>query len=281
MEVVTWLTLNFSDKYFLRLHQMQAVKTPTKRNQNSVYNMIEDTQSQVSSESEWIRQRRDLAAVGHGAEYGWFNGFVEDMLNKVSPRLILVSSATAIINDCTSMLPFQLQDRIIGLTCAICSRSLAPKNSLSSFEPRFSAPVPKEISSTHLKYMSNFSQKIFRSRAQHEQSGHDSAIRLISRRRLDIFLRTILTIIAAVLLLAPVIILVQLQPNEPSQVTRSNWLQIMTIFLFTLVFSGSCSIFTRATRQEVFTATAAYCAVLVVFLANTSNVVIITNRSSI
>ena len=260
---------------------MQAVRKPTKRNQNSVYNMIEDTQSQVSSESEWIRQRHDLAAIGHGAEYGWFNGFVEDLLNKVSARLLLVSSTLAIINDCTSMLPFQLQHRIIGLTCAICTHSLNPKNSLSSFEPRYSAPVPKRFSSTHLEYVSNSSQKIFRSRAQHEQSGHNPAIRLISARRLDIFLRIVLTIIAVVLLLAPVIILVQLQPNEPSQVTRRNWLQIMTIFLFTLVFSGSCSIVTRAKRQEVFTATAAYCAVLVVFLANTSNVTIISSHTSI
>ncbi len=203
------------------------------------------------------------------------------MLNKVSPRLLLVSSAIPIINDCTSILSFQLQDRIIGLTCAICSHFLAPKTSLSSFESQFSAPVPERISSTHIEYTSNSSQKIFRSQPQHEQSGHNSAIRLLSPRRLDIFLRTILTIIAAVLLLAPVIILVQLQPNEPSQVARKNWLQTMTIFLFTLVFSGSCSMFTRATRQEVFTATAAYCAVLVVFLANTSNVIVISNHTSI
>ena len=128
--------------------------------------------------------------------------------------------------------------------------------------------------------MSNSSQKIFRSRVQQEQSGHDPAIRLISPSRLDIFLRFVLTIIAAILLLAPVIILVQLQPNEPSQVTRRNWLQIMTIFLCTLAFSGSCSIFTGARRQEVFTATAAYCAVLVVFLGNTSNVIIISNHTS-
>ena len=103
----------------------------------------------------------------------------------------------------------------------------------------------------------------------------------MSPRRLDIFLRALLTTIAAVLLLAPVIILVQLQPKEPSQVTRRNWLQIMTIFLFTLTFSASCSIFTQSRRQEVFTATAAYCAVLVVFLGNTSNVVILSNHNSI
>ena len=95
---------------------MEAIRTPTKRNQNSVYNMIYNTQSLVSSEAEWIRQRQDLAAVGHGAEYGWFNGFVEDLLNKISGRLLLVSNTTGNINDFTSMLPFQLQDRIIGFS---------------------------------------------------------------------------------------------------------------------------------------------------------------------
>ena len=102
---------------------------------------------------------------------------------------------------------------------------------------------------------------------------------LISPERIDILLRILLTIIAAVLLLAPVIVLVQLQPNEASQVSQRNWLQILTIFLFTLAFSASCSIFTKARRQEVFSATAAYCAVLVVFLGNTSNVIIISNQS--
>lgn len=99
----------------------------------------------------------------------------------------------------------------------------------------------------------------------------------MSPRRLDIFLRILLTVIAAVLLLAPVTILIQLQPNEPSQVTRRNRLQIMTIFLFTLAFLASCSIFTQAGRQEVCTATAAYCAVLVVFLGH---VTVISNHTS-
>ena len=104
---------------------------------------------------------------------------------------------------------------------------------------------------------------------------------LISPRRLDIFLRILLTIIALVLLLAPVMILAQLQPNEPSQSTGRHWLQITTIFLFTLAFSASCSIFTRAKRQEVFAATAAYCAVLVLALGNNPNVIVIPNQTSI
>ena len=100
--------------------------------------MIYDTQSLVCSETEWIRQRQDLAAVGHEAEYGWFNGFVEDVLNKVSTRLLLVSSAMPITNGCTSMLSFQLQ-------CAICSHAMAPKNSISSFESEFSVPVLENL----------------------------------------------------------------------------------------------------------------------------------------
>lgn len=43
---------------------------------------------------------------------------------------------------------------------------------------------------------------------------------LISPERIDILLRILLTIIAAVLLLAPVIVLVQLQPNEASSTLR-------------------------------------------------------------
>ena len=78
---------------------MQAIRMPTERNQNSVFNFITDTQSQISSESEWIRQREDLAALGHGAEHGWFNCVVEKMLCKVSQRLTLVSSAPKRIKE--------------------------------------------------------------------------------------------------------------------------------------------------------------------------------------
>ena len=87
---------------------MQAIRTPTKRNQNSVHNFINDTQSLVSSEKEWICQRVDLAALGHEAEHGWFNGFIEDTLIKVAPRLSMVSIATKDINELTSVFYLKL-----------------------------------------------------------------------------------------------------------------------------------------------------------------------------
>lgn len=113
-------------------------------------------------------------------------------------------------------------------------------------------------------------QAIFRTNEQKIATGQERVF-LISPFRLDVFLRVALTILAAVLLLLPVVILFELQPTKASQIRRNGGLQILTIFLFTLLFSASCSIFTKARRQEVFTATAAYSAVLVVFLGSTLN----------
>lgn len=80
-----------------------------------------------------------------------------------------------------------------------------------------------------------------------------------------------ITLIAAILLLVPVFVLFKLQPTNKSEIERKSNYQIVTVFAFTLFFSACCSIFTQASRQEVFAATAAYSAVLVVFLGNTSS----------
>lgn len=97
---------------------------------------------------------------------------------------------------------------------------------------------------------------------------------LLSADRFDILIRIVITIIAAVLLLVPVFVLFRLQPTSGDEFERKSNYQILTIFCFTLAFSASCSIFTKARRQEVFAATAAYSAVLVVFLGNTTNIMV-------
>ncbi|KAK4695137.1 hypothetical protein P7C71_g2560, partial [Lecanoromycetidae sp. Uapishka_2] len=68
-----------------------------------------------------------------------------------------------------------------------------------------------------------------------------------------------------------------LQPQDPSQFKSRAGLQIFVIWAFTMVFSACGSIFSKARKQEVFTATAAYSAVLVVFLSNTSQVKLASN----
>lgn len=124
-----------------------------------------------------------------------------------------------------------------------------------------------------------FTTHVFRNKEQAIMAGEEH-IQLLSPRRFDNLLRGILTIIAAALLLAPVCILFELQHSTQIDIRQTNTYQILTIFLFTLLFSASVSIFTRARRQEVFIATAAYCGVLVVFIGNTSTIIENTNGVS-
>lgn len=95
--------------------------------------------------------------------------------------------------------------------------------------------------------------------------------------RFDIVLKALLTLIAAGLLCFPVLILFKLQPTKPSEIkSRSGW-QIFFVFMSTLTFSACCFLLTKARKQEVFTATAAYSAVLVIFLGNTSQMMMYPN----
>ena len=112
---------------------------------------------------------------------------------------------------------------------------------------------------------------IFSSSEQKIKSGSED-MRLTSADRFDVLIRIVYTVIAAILLLVPVFVLFRLQPLSPDEFRRQSNYQILTVFLFTLAFSALLGIFTRAKRQEVFAATTAYSAVLVVFLGNTSNV---------
>ena len=120
--------------------------------------MIYNTQSLVSSETRWIRQREDLAAIGHGAEHGWFNAFVEDLLTKVSARLLLVSSVAKSIDGCISMLPLQLKRSYhwfyLRYLLSVCSPA---EFALILRTPIFQRWSASSVSSTCLEYMSDYS----------------------------------------------------------------------------------------------------------------------------
>ena len=79
------------DKLLLRLQQKQALKKPKKRNQNSLYNLIDTSESLLESESGWIRQSDDLVAVALDPEYGWFGDFLASTLTKISRGLTMAS----------------------------------------------------------------------------------------------------------------------------------------------------------------------------------------------
>ena len=78
------------DEFLLRLQQIHAIKKPTLRNQTSLFNLIQNTKSLVGSESQWIRRADDLVALAHDQERGWFNGFVEDIMIKISRKATTV-----------------------------------------------------------------------------------------------------------------------------------------------------------------------------------------------
>ena len=120
-------------------------------------------------------------------------------------------------------------------------------------------------------------QKWFRTREQKIKTGTSSYLNLVSPNRFDAFLKTILTFIAALLLLCPVLILFEIQPADPTQIKSRGRTQFGVVFVFTFAFSACCFLFTKATKQEVFTATAAYSAVLVVFLGNASQALTCAN----
>ncbi|KAL9632211.1 MAG: hypothetical protein Q9164_005457 [Protoblastenia rupestris] len=111
-------------------------------------------------------------------------------------------------------------------------------------------------------------QAIFQNSEQAHQAGTEE-IQLLTSNRMDTFIRMVLIIVSSGLLLAPVFILSELQPSHPSEVKRKSNYQVLTIFLFTVLFAALFSIFTRARRQEIIHATTAY-AVLVILLGNTS-----------
>jgi len=72
------------DELLLRVREIHSIPRPTKRNQNSLYNLIHSSESLVQSESEWVYYLDDLAALANDAERGWFNGFVEDTMKRIS-----------------------------------------------------------------------------------------------------------------------------------------------------------------------------------------------------
>ena len=85
------------DEILFRLQRKQAIKTPTKRNQNSLWNLIETSRSLPPSETLWLRQRDDLAAVANDVEKGWFNACLEDFLRFLCPSLSMVCSRSSLM----------------------------------------------------------------------------------------------------------------------------------------------------------------------------------------
>ncbi|KAF8849170.1 hypothetical protein BDZ45DRAFT_697789 [Acephala macrosclerotiorum] len=102
-------------------------------------------------------------------------------------------------------------------------------------------------------------KKLFVKRADREKTS-DKHLHYYSADRLGTFMKILIATTSIALLLIPVYIFM----------TRNLSATLMTsvILIFAFAFAASISFSTNARRHEVFTATAAYCAVLVVFVGN-------------
>lgn len=228
-----------------------------------MYNLISNTESLVCSESDWIREGTDLAALGCAADRGWLNTFLADAFNTISRTATSVSAQHYLSRG------FRLW--LLRYSAVLFPLPMIIIASIASFPKSFVAIVWNAFSDLR-------EQKLFRTQEQKIKTG-DEALYLVSLERLENVLRTVITILAAILLLVPVYVLFKLKSTDMSPVERNSNYQILTIFISTMIFSASCSIFTQANKNEVFTATAAYSAVLVVFLGgNMSNVKVAINN---
>jgi uncharacterized membrane protein len=88
----------------------------------------------------------------------------------------------------------------------------------------------------------------------------DPHVHYYSADRLGTVIKVIIAVASTALLLVPIYIFLTC--------SISARLMASITLMFALAFATAVSVFTSAKRQEVFGATAAYCAVLVVFIGN-------------
>ncbi|MCJ1305171.1 hypothetical protein MMC08_007985 [Hypocenomyce scalaris] len=97
------------------------------------------------------------------------------------------------------------------------------------------------------------------------QKSNDEHIYYFDQKRVDALVSTIIMLVIIVLLVLPIVGMYRLSSDN----TRADtFTAIGVLIVFTLLFCAVMSMLTKARRHEIFAASAAYCAVLVVFISN-------------
>lgn len=96
----------------------------------------------------------------------------------------------------------------------------------------------------------------------------DHLIKYYSPERVEKLVGILITLIIFILLVLPVVAMYKLTAGGNRNSTIDA---VGLLVVFTLLFSAAMSLLTKAKRHELFAASAAYCAVLVVFISNFSN----------
>ncbi|KAF1929146.1 uncharacterized protein M421DRAFT_100827 [Didymella exigua CBS 183.55] len=99
-------------------------------------------------------------------------------------------------------------------------------------------------------------------------------ISLYSATRIDKMVNIFITFVIFILLIVPIVTMYQLTStitmdgSTPANTYRNTFNAVGVLIVFTLLFSAAMSVLTKAARHEMFAASAAYCAILVVFIGN-------------
>ncbi|KAH9869038.1 hypothetical protein J1614_008115 [Plenodomus biglobosus] len=111
------------------------------------------------------------------------------------------------------------------------------------------------------------SKPLFTTRELREKSD-DECIYYYSPSRIEKLVGLIITVIIFILLVLPVVALYELTSVGKR---TSTFDAVGILVVFTMLFCAAMSLLTKAKRHELFAASAAYCAVLVVFISNFKN----------
>ncbi|KAF2035249.1 hypothetical protein EK21DRAFT_55133 [Setomelanomma holmii] len=123
------------------------------------------------------------------------------------------------------------------------------------------------IESCVRKMHCSLTQKLFATKELREKT-NDKHVYYYSQTRIAKLVGLIITLIIFVLLVLPVVAMYKLTSLGDR---NSTFDAVGILVVFTLLFSAAMSLLTKAKRHELFVASAAYCAVLVVFISNFSN----------
>lgn len=99
-------------------------------------------------------------------------------------------------------------------------------------------------------------------------------VSLYSASRIDKMVNIFITFVIFILLVIPIVTMyhltstIAIDSNTPAVTSRNTFNAVGVLIVFTLLFSAAMSVLTKAARHEMFAASAAYCAILVVFIGN-------------
>ena len=97
----------------------------------------------------------------------------------------------------------------------------------------------------------------------------DQNVHYLKRSRVNALIGFIITGIILILLVLPVLVMYRLTALDAKY--PATFKSIAVLVSFTLLFSIAMFLITKAPRHDLFAASAAYCAVLMVFVGNVNN----------